>query len=124
MIRMPQWMKDKWVKALRSGEYEQGRNILKDTHGRYCCLGVLQQVVDGDVERYADMSRSDFGRPLPTPSEEWCTAKGITGDASLIRAGLGWIPEGSRLSLMTLNDHGLHKFNQIADIIEKGVEGY
>ncbi len=31
---------DKWVKALRSGSYEQTKRRLRDSHG-YCCLGVL-----------------------------------------------------------------------------------
>jgi hypothetical protein len=31
---------EKWVKALRSGDYKQGRGSLKG-RGRYCCLGVL-----------------------------------------------------------------------------------
>lgn len=32
-----------WVKALKSGEFEQGRGKLVG-HGRYCCLGVLRKV--------------------------------------------------------------------------------
>lgn len=33
-------LKEKWIKALRSGRYRQGKNTLKE--GRYyCCLGVL-----------------------------------------------------------------------------------
>ena len=44
-------LKAKWVEALRSGEYEQGRGaLLRD--GRYCCLGVLCVVsgrkIDGE----------------------------------------------------------------------------
>jgi len=31
----------KWVKALTSGKYKQGRLALKTKEGRYCCLGVL-----------------------------------------------------------------------------------
>lgn len=33
-------IKRKWVDALRSGEYEQGRGGLRH-HDKYCCLGVL-----------------------------------------------------------------------------------
>ena len=33
-------VKKKWVDALRSGEYAQGRSSLRD-HDEYCCLGVL-----------------------------------------------------------------------------------
>jgi hypothetical protein len=39
---MDQELKAKWVKALRSGEYEQGASVLRD--GKYyCCLGVLAE---------------------------------------------------------------------------------
>lgn len=41
---MDQQVKEKWIKALRSGEYKQGvgslRRIVEGEH-RYCCLGVL-----------------------------------------------------------------------------------
>lgn len=50
-------MKDKWITALRSGNYKQTVGGLKDAEG-YCCLGVLASInghepnVDGlcDVE--------------------------------------------------------------------------
>lgn len=31
----------KWIDALTSGEYQQGRGMLQSTAGEYCCLGVL-----------------------------------------------------------------------------------
>lgn len=42
---------EKWVAALRSGEYKQGRGTLRKelslgTTTRHCCLGVLCEVVD------------------------------------------------------------------------------
>lgn len=39
-------LKAKWVAALRSGEFEQGRSLLF-SNDRYCCLGVLACVVNG-----------------------------------------------------------------------------
>ena len=30
----------RWVEALRSGNYEQGKGRLKSLTGQYCCLGV------------------------------------------------------------------------------------
>lgn len=114
MIRMPQWMKDKWVAALRSGEYEQGYSTLKDTSGRYCCLGVLQHVLDGDVEHTLTKGLSF---PLGLPSERWVVDNNIE-----LRSD--WVPQESSYSLYSLNDRGEHTFDDIADIIEKGVEGY
>ena len=36
--------KERWVKALRSGKYKQGKGHLH-ANGKYCCLGVLRQIV-------------------------------------------------------------------------------
>lgn len=33
--------KEKWLTALRSGEYQQGSNKLRTDDGKYCCLGVF-----------------------------------------------------------------------------------
>lgn len=38
-------IKDRWIKALRSGEYEQGRHRLRPDY-KFCCLGVLCDVID------------------------------------------------------------------------------
>ena len=41
-------LKVKWVKALRSGKYHQGKGKLKKKNGNgktyYCCLGVLREL--------------------------------------------------------------------------------
>jgi hypothetical protein len=38
--------KDKWITALRSGEYKQTKNRLFSGKG-YCCLGVFCKAVEG-----------------------------------------------------------------------------
>lgn len=38
-------LKTKWLAALRSGDYLQGRAVLRN-RDRYCCLGVLCDLVD------------------------------------------------------------------------------
>lgn len=55
-----------WVEALRSGEYEQCRQVLRTTRQgkyQYCCLGVATEiavrngvVIDQVVWNYADMN--------------------------------------------------------------------
>ena len=44
---MKEALKKKWVEALRSGEFRQGKGKLRITD-RYCCLGVLLEI-DGSV---------------------------------------------------------------------------
>lgn len=53
-------LKKKWVRALRSGNYQQGKNNLHVTNGesgeddKFCCLGVLCEVagVKGEPDEY------------------------------------------------------------------------
>jgi len=40
---MDKELKKKWVDALRSGKYEQGRGYLCN-EGLYCCVGVLAEI--------------------------------------------------------------------------------
>jgi hypothetical protein len=56
-------MKQKWVAALRSGNYKQGEGRLRDSRNCYCCLGVLcdiskrgiwQSTELGDKYRFVD----------------------------------------------------------------------
>lgn len=46
-------LQDKWVKALRSGKYEQGAERLctqtdSDQEAKFCCLGVLYDIAVDD----------------------------------------------------------------------------
>jgi hypothetical protein len=34
----------RWVEALRSGKYKQGRGVLRTSDNAFCCLGVLADV--------------------------------------------------------------------------------
>ncbi len=47
-MKFTQEIKDAWVAALRSGDYQQGYESLKyvntDETAKYCCLGVLADV--------------------------------------------------------------------------------
>ena len=37
-------LKQKWIEALRSGKYKQGRTVLRNLEDQFCCLGVLCDV--------------------------------------------------------------------------------
>lgn len=41
---MDREIRDKWVAALRSGKYKQGKHVLRTKDGNYCCLGVLKEI--------------------------------------------------------------------------------
>lgn len=75
---------NKWVKALRSGKYEQGQNRLKTLNGqpKYCCLAVLcdlhaQENGTGWVDYKASKAGHYLGERhfLPEPVKEWAGLK-------------------------------------------------
>jgi len=43
---MDKALKAKWLKALRSGKYKQGKYRLRNNRDEFCCLGVLCDVSD------------------------------------------------------------------------------
>jgi hypothetical protein len=49
---MNQEIKKRWVDALRSGEYKQGRSYL-GMNNQFCCLGVLCEIIyrDGKIDK-------------------------------------------------------------------------
>ena len=102
---------DKWIAALRSGEYKQAVGALYDGEG-YCCLGVLCKVL---------------GEEFTKDNEYW----EVDGEYSVLpgnlveRAGMyspaGCFWEGddeTERSLTEENDNG-QTFEEIADIIER-----
>jgi hypothetical protein len=91
--------KKKWIKALRSGQYEQTTGELKNFQG-YCCLGVLREIMDP-----SDASESKGGDLLSTKQ--------------LAKCGLD---SRRQEFLAELNDGG-STFEEIADYVEKRVKG-
>jgi len=106
-------IKQKWVSALRSGEYQQTRNYLR-TDNRFCCLGVLcdlyikENNVEWEPSIYSDAYMfQNMVAALPLSVIEW---SGVEGYNPLVNDEIG--------TLAGLNDSG-STFEQIADVIEK-----
>lgn len=103
----PKEVRQLWVKALRSGEYKQGKSCLRTNDGgQYCCLGVLtdlavknkvipeftglagmNNILDRDVMRWAGLS-DEYGsygdyQTLTRLNDEGCNFDRI---ASVIEA--------------------------------------
>jgi len=106
---------EKWVKALRSGDYKQGKGALH-SEGKFCCLGVLCELspIEGKIRKYDNTYIYD-GRygVLPGSVLEW---SGVTCSNGETR-GHG----NNDTSLIHLNDTG-NTFEQIADLIENNWE--
>lgn len=141
----------KWVKALRSGKYKQGRGTLcqvdKKGNESFCCLGVLCDLYNKDrkakkkkgltVERtpndgWADGSLSkaefitmydDVDGTLPDVVAHWAKFDEWNYEGTF--GGADGLHDGIR-SLVSLNDGGdgfkPKSFKQIADIIEEHYE--
>jgi hypothetical protein len=59
-MTMDKDIKDRWVRALRSGVYEQGEAVLYSVEKHlFCCLGVLCVVAGAEPEQIAGESFHD-----------------------------------------------------------------
>lgn len=109
---MNEEMKAEWLNALRSGNYKQGEQKLRD-YDHYCCLGVLcdlfpQGEWDGDEFIY----KGEFGNAMP-PYNLLAELDLAEGDAGML----------SKLNDGALGEMGKpeirpHSFPEIADWIE------
>lgn len=99
--------KAKWIAALRSGEYKQGRHYLRDEDDQFCCLGVAADLVGVEWEK--------------RPSGVWSAddQASMLGDSLCNKLGLsltGYLRSLGN-SLASLNDDG-RSFREIAAVIE------
>lgn len=116
---------EKWVAALRSGEYKQGKEFLRTATDEFCCLGVLCDLAvkngviisprprgEGRAYEYDGDSISGVSsRTVRT----WSGLRDFLGEffKDELRTG--------KMSLARMNDNG-KTFTEIADIIEKHYE--
>lgn len=97
-------IKKRWITALRSGEYKQGKNTLRPTEDTYCCLGVL-----------CDLYILEHSR------EDW---EGLESQAVLPHAVVKWAeltspdPFVREHTLASFNDKGT-SFEDLAAIIQE-----
>ncbi len=104
---MNQQVKQKWVDALKSGDYQQTRATLKDQSG-FCCLGVLCDLYSKETgEDWVQDGRDYYP---PTAVCEWA------GFVNTYNPKVEYGEE--RLSLADLNDNG-KSFKEIAAIIQE-----
>jgi hypothetical protein len=127
----------KWVKALRSGKYKQGKSFLKQFNSKgqpkHCCLGVLCELYNDTMKKnhkrtisvkFHDDSHLYYGYvkfankdgSLPAVVRKWAGIKNEMGTFSYTER----IFKHTKC-LADLNDTG-KKFSTIADIIENNVE--
>jgi hypothetical protein len=111
----------KWVAALRSGRYPQGRHSLNQNDRAFCCLGVGCEVA---IESGVDVKKthSGFGQAVKYNNSMSVLPLIVLQWLGLASAS-GHFTDSRFSSLVALNDNGQHTFNDIADIIESEPEG-
>jgi len=134
---MKQEIKAKWLQALRSGEYRQGRYTLRTSNNSFCCLGVLCDLYNKEDRGFwkweycnngayslVDKNGNDFEETqLPWSVMEWAGLNEHNPSVNVARsddsASSLYDKEGcfEATTLIVLNDAG-ETFNRIADIIE------
>ena len=119
---MNQQIKQQWIKALRSGEYQQTQEQLRDHHG-YCCLGVLCDLYgkanpngswkkENNLFHFETFKNEYEYSTLPQSVSEWAGLGGV--DNPVVEYG-----EEKVVAISDLNDKEQLPFNQIAAIIEE-----
>lgn len=116
----------RWIKALKSGKYKQGRDRLKKIqkdNERHCCLGVLCELYNKDQKsknkkpirqrvvldlsnRFSYVQFGSCSESTPPTVKKW---SGLTSDDDVYFADL--------------NDRGC-SFKKIASIIEDQLQDY
>lgn len=110
---MERELKDKWTKALRSGDYKQGKFHLKTKGNEYCCLGVLCDIVD--PEGWQDFCCIFYHRLEINEDNNGYPGLGRKASRKLK------VSFEEMKDLAYMNDNG-HSFETIAKWIEQNVE--
>lgn len=117
--KLPKAIKNKWIKALRSGDYKQGRFNLylpgpNKTKGTYCCLGVLGAIYG--ISSRSLNSEGDYSKEY-NPNSHKAAIK-----CKLPKMMLESVDDNKFLKkLVDMNDNKNNSFIQIAKYIEKNL---
>lgn len=124
-------VKEKWIAALRSGEYQQGTCRLRSNRG-FCCLGVLTDLYAKEhnenwnyVDAFSEQNTKEKGswyfdqenQFLPLRVIDWAELENENPEVKIVDE-FGNVIQCDVLSYM--NDMG-KSFSIIADAIEKGL---
>lgn len=107
----------KWLKALESGKFKQGKGALKRPNNSYCCLGVACEIFKpASMEAVSDGDAVSFNGYISFPPE-------IIWQSLALYANDGSAGKGAASPLFRLNDDG-KRFKAIAALIRKDPSVY
>lgn len=121
--RMPKELKEKWITALRSGNYGQAKQVMYDKwlseDGKpfMCCLGVLEHICGTPVEDMEDSDNIVFPKDVETPRspEEFLIDATPVGEHPIAHI-LAWMNDGYEHKAIKR-----HSFAEIADWIDENL---
>jgi len=105
---------EKWLEALREGDYKQGGEFLRTSENCYCCLGVL-----ADIHPYLKYESNEHEDSLG-----WYTYSVPQSDPDHNEHYLPTyiLPLEVQRKLGEMNDSGRYDFSQMADFIEENIK--
>ena len=118
-IQKPE-IKEAWLKALRSGEYEQCRKFWRSRSGAptYCCLGLLLSINETEITDASarKLSASLLGSEILHEDQNW-----INRSSEEIKEDEQNDSYSVMQKLINMNDNEGKNFTEIADWVEKNL---
>ncbi len=120
---MEDTLRTELVTALRSGEYEQGSGNLRTADNKFCCLGVLcDLLVKRGEGQWLEPEGDGYGYRFLSPSDHYAESSYLPPTLSHVLPRVSSYYSDRTLDqyrLAEANDQG-KTFAEIADIIESG----
>lgn len=112
-------LKAKWVAALRSGQYRQGKEALY-ADGAYCCLGVLCRIAGATMKPTTLLVEDEDGEQRRVNAKVFFNEYNYTEEEELNELLRYFDITGSvEIILIDMNDQEEKDFSEIADWIAK-----
>jgi hypothetical protein len=125
---MKETIAKKWIKALRSDQYKQGKRLLCNSNNQFCCLGVLTELFIQDKHKNTKTGKYKYGWTASKlygfnyyRGGERCLSHDVMKWSGM-KTDIGVFTEnGVEYCLANINDNG-KTFKHIANKIEKHFE--
>lgn len=137
-------VKEKWIKALKSGDYQKAKGRLTAGGNQFCCLGVLCDLAakeglgrwevphDEAIQEpvFIDVKKERADAVLPRAVVEWAGLDTKLEGSSVFAPTIGanpriqdrYVMDGIHrvavASLAELNDHSEFTLSEIGDVVE------
>lgn len=131
-FKLPKNFLKAWIKALESGNYDQGRCQLRGDNNKYCCLGVAVAITPGGDRYLNESGRESFIENYEGVPEELRGEYKFTEILANLNDGFtkNWRDEMMSKFNLTFKNQKLddvgdsYSFSDIAEFLKRNVEPY